>query len=68
YFAAMRRLVIAAWGGRIEIDDTGLMNPSVHASVEQMAKKHALDYQTHSSQLLFFAVDTLLSVRTRLRC
>ncbi len=43
YFAATRRLIIDAWGKRIEIDDVGIVNPPVHAEVEQMARKHGLD-------------------------
>ncbi len=43
YFSATRQLVIEARGKRIEIDDLGLVNPSVHAEVERMAKKHGLD-------------------------
>ena len=43
YFAATRRLIIDAWGKRLELDDVGLVNPSVHAEVEKVAKKHVLD-------------------------
>lgn len=43
YFTATRRLVIDAWGKRIELDDVGLVNPTVHAEVENMAKRHGLD-------------------------
>lgn len=43
YFAATRRLIIDAWGKRIEVDDIGLFTPDGLASVEAMAKKHSLD-------------------------
>lgn len=43
YFAATRRLIIDAWGKRIEVDDIGLFTPDGLASVEATAKKHSLD-------------------------
>ena len=43
YLVATRRLVIDAWGKRIEIDDVGFINPSVNSQVETMARKHSLD-------------------------
>ena len=43
YFAAARSLIIDCWGKRIELNDVGLINPSVHDQVEQMAMKHGLD-------------------------
>jgi predicted nucleic acid-binding protein len=43
YFAATRRLIIDAWGGRIKRDSVELFDPGKHAEVEAMAKKHSLD-------------------------
>lgn len=43
YFAATRRLIIDAWGKRIEIDDIGFVTPSVLSEVELLAKKYTLD-------------------------
>jgi predicted nucleic acid-binding protein len=42
YHRAARTLIIDVWGQRIEMDDVGIVNPSVHAEVEAVAKKHAL--------------------------
>ncbi len=41
YFAATRALIINA--NRIELDDVGLVDLSVHAQVEAKAKQHSLD-------------------------
>lgn len=43
YFAATRKLVIDAWGSRIEIDDINLFTPQSLTSVEALAKKYSLD-------------------------
>lgn len=43
YFSATRRLIIDAWGKRIEIDDISFLTPTVHSEVENLAKKHTLD-------------------------
>ena len=43
YFTATRKLVIDAWGGRIEIDDINLFSPQSLTAVEALAKKHELD-------------------------
>jgi predicted nucleic acid-binding protein len=43
YFTATRSLIIDCWGKRIEWDDLGLVDPSVHVQVEQMAGKYNLD-------------------------
>lgn len=43
YFSVTRDLVIDAWGNRIELDDVGLVNPTVHREVEMVAQKHGLD-------------------------
>jgi predicted nucleic acid-binding protein len=43
YFAATRKLVIDAWGGRIEVDDINLFTPSSLNAVEALAKAHTLD-------------------------
>lgn len=43
YFECTRRLIIDAWGKRIEVDDIGLFTLSGLSGVEAMARKHALD-------------------------
>ena len=43
YFSATRRLIIDAWGGRIGLDSVKLFDPTMHAQVEAMAKKHSID-------------------------
>lgn len=43
YHAAAGRLVIDAWGKRIEVDDIGLFNPEALTAVQALAKKHSLD-------------------------
>ena len=43
YFDAARRLVIDAWGKKIEVEDIGLFSPEGLNAVEALAKKHTLD-------------------------
>jgi predicted nucleic acid-binding protein len=43
YFEATRRLIIDAWGKRIGLDSVEMLDPKIHADVEAMARKHALD-------------------------
>jgi predicted nucleic acid-binding protein len=43
YFKATRELIIN-WRFRIESDDLELIDPSIPLKVEEMAKKHSLDY------------------------
>jgi predicted nucleic acid-binding protein len=43
YFAATKRLVMDASGGRIEVDDINLFTLQSLISVEALAKKHHLD-------------------------
>ncbi|MBM4348673.1 MAG: type II toxin-antitoxin system VapC family toxin [Deltaproteobacteria bacterium] len=43
YFLATRGLIIDAWGGRLAVDDLGLLDPKVHGDVEQMARRYHLD-------------------------
>ena len=43
YFDATRRLVIGAWGKKIEVEDIGLFSPEGLNAVEALAKKHTLD-------------------------
>jgi predicted nucleic acid-binding protein len=43
YFKATRELIID-WRMRIESDDLELIDPSIPLKVEEMAKKHDLDY------------------------
>ncbi len=43
YFAATRRLIIDAWGGKICPDSIDLFTPNGLDAVEALAKKHDLD-------------------------
>jgi len=43
YFRAIRRLIVDAWGKRIEVDDSGFVDPSVQSRVETLARQHSLD-------------------------
>lgn len=45
YFAAIRCLLISAWGKHIELDEVALFDPALHALVEQLAAKHQLPFQ-----------------------
>ena len=43
YFAATRSLIVNTSRNRIELDDVGLVNPSIHSEVERLARRHNLD-------------------------
>ena len=43
YFEATKKLIIDAWGKKIEIDDVGIINPQVQVEVEKISKKYLLD-------------------------
>lgn len=43
YFDKTKRLVVDAWGGRIEVDDINLFTVDGQRATESLAKKHSLD-------------------------
>ena len=43
YFNATRRLVVDAWGKRIELDDVGMVDPGVFSRVEEFGRRYSLD-------------------------
>jgi predicted nucleic acid-binding protein len=43
YFEATRRLIIAAWEEKIEVDSVDLFTPDNQQAVEALAKRHGLD-------------------------
>lgn len=43
YFKATRKLIMWAWGKKIEIDNIDLFSPEGLTAVEELAKKHSLD-------------------------